>query len=187
MKHNTPVVIFAGGKSTRMGKDKALLPFGRYTTLSQYQYHRLSKFFTEVYLSAKENKFNFKAQIIIDKYPEDSPLVGIISIFETLNVEKIFILSVDAPFISKEIIDKLIQHRADCDAVVAKSSSGLQPLCAVYCRSILDIAKKHLEEKNHRLTSLLNDANTHTVYFEKDTYFSNLNYPHDYEKALTRI
>jgi len=36
-------IIFAGGKSSRMGRDKALLPFGGYDTLTEYQYRRLSQ------------------------------------------------------------------------------------------------------------------------------------------------
>lgn len=38
-----PCVIFAGGKSSRMGEDKALLPFGNFKTLTQYQLTRLQK------------------------------------------------------------------------------------------------------------------------------------------------
>jgi molybdopterin-guanine dinucleotide biosynthesis protein A len=131
MKYNIPLVIFAGGKSSRMGQDKALLPFGGYNTLSEFQQVRLSKLFKKVYISAKENKFDF----------DNSPLVGIISIFETLKVDKVFILSVDAPFVNKEVIDKLINSNNRFDAVVAKSKSGVQPLCGVYKRSVLPIAQ----------------------------------------------
>ena len=187
LKYNIPLVIFAGGKSSRMGQDKALLPFGEYTTLSEYQQARLSKLFKKVYISAKENKFNFKTSIITDNYKESSPLVGIISIFETLKVDKIFILSVDAPFVTKEIIDRLINSNNRFDAVVAKSKSGVQPLCGVYKRSILPIAQEHLKNKNHRLSALLKKVDTQFVPFEDDALFLNLNHPHEYEKAQNSL
>ena len=60
MKRSVSAVIFAGGKSSRMGEDKSLLPFGTYTTLAEYQHAKLSKLFYKVYLSAKKNKFIFK-------------------------------------------------------------------------------------------------------------------------------
>ena len=120
IKYNIPLIIFAGGKSSRMGQDKALLPFGKYKTLSEFQHKRLSKLFKKVYISAKTNKFDFEANIIEDKYKESSPLVGIISVFETLNVDKVFILSVDAPFVNKETIDKLMHSNNRFDAVIAK-------------------------------------------------------------------
>ena len=183
MKYNIPLVIFAGGKSSRMGQDKALLPFGEYNTLSEFQQARLSKLFKKVYISAKENKFDFEANVIEDKYKENSPLVGIISIFETLKVDKVFILSVDSPFVNNEVIDKLINSNNRFDAVVAKSKSGVQPLCGVYKRSVLPIAKEHLKNKNHRLNNLLKKIETQFVPFEDDTLFLNLNHPHEYEKA----
>jgi molybdopterin-guanine dinucleotide biosynthesis protein A len=183
IKYNIPLVIFAGGKSSRMGQDKALLPFGGYNTLSEFQQVRLSKLFKKVYISAKENKFDFEANIIEDKHKDNSPLVGIISIFETLKVDKVFILSVDAPFVNKEVIDKLINSNNRFDAVVAKSKSGVQPLCGVYKRSVLPIAQEHLKGKNHRLTSLLKKVDTQFIPFEDDALFLNLNHPHEYEKA----
>ena len=183
MKYNIPLIIFAGGKSSRMGQDKALLPFGGYNTLSEFQQVRLSKLFKKVYISAKENKFDFDVNIIEDNYNDNSPLVGIISIFETLKVDKVFILSVDAPFVNKKVIDKLINSNNRFDAVVAKSKSGVQPLCGIYKRSILPIAQEHLKSKNHRLHSLLKKVETQFVPFEDDALFLNLNHPHEYEKA----
>ena len=183
IKYNIPLVIFAGGKSSRMGQDKALLPFGEYNTLSEFQHKRLSQLFKKVYISAKENKFDFKTDIIEDRYKDNSPLVGIISIFETLKVDKVFILSVDAPFVNKEVIDKLINSNNRFDAVVAKSKSGVQPLCGVYKRSALPIAQEHLKNKNHKLNNLLKKVETQFVPFEDDALFLNLNHPHEYEKA----
>ena len=187
IKYNIPLIIFAGGKSSRMGQDKALLPFGKYNTLSEFQYRRLSKLFKKVYISAKENKFDFEANILEDNYTVSSPLVGIITIFETLNVDKVFILSVDAPFVNKEVIDKLIHSNNRFDAVVAKSKSGVQPLCGVYKRSVLPVAQEHLKERNHRLQSLLKKVDTQFVPFKEDSLFLNLNHPHEYEKAQKSV
>jgi len=187
MKYNMTAVIFAGGKSSRMGKDKALLPFAGYNTLSEFQYNKLSTLFKKVYLSAKEDKFDFDATVITDRYEENSPLVGIISIFETLEEDEVFILSVDAPFVNEEVIEKLLNHEEEFDAVIAKSTSGTQPLCGVYRRSILPLAQKHLREGNHRLNDLLKAAHTQFVTFEDDIPFINLNHPHEYENALKLI
>ena len=160
MKHHIPAIIFAGGKSSRMGQDKALLPFANYNTLSEFQYSKLSSLFEKVYISSKEEKFDFNVRVIADRYEESSPLVGIISIFEALKADEIFILSVDAPFVDEEVIKKLLNHEEEFDAIVAKSTSGAQPLCGVYRRSILPLAQKHLSEQNHRLNDLLSKSNT---------------------------
>lgn len=187
MKYDIPAILFAGGKSSRMGKDKALLPFAGYTTLSEYQYERLAKLFKEVYISAKENKFDFEAPLIPDRYETSSPLVGIVSVFETLDVDEVFILSVDAPFVNKNIISELLKNREGHDAIIAKTESGRQPLCGIYKRSVLDVALKNLKEDDHRIGNVLNKVATKFVYFEDDSAFRNLNHPHEYEEALNSL
>lgn len=189
MKHLNTAVIFAGGKSSRMGKDKALLPFGGYPTLTQFQYTKVKELFEHVYISSKENKFDFSCNVIKDVYQESSPLVGLISIFETLECQDIFVLSVDAPFVDEEIITAMIQEKCkeNADAIVAVSPHGIEPLCAIYSKSILPLMKTHYTQKNHRLSDLLHTAKTHFIKFESQEIFLNLNRPEDYQKALDRF
>lgn len=188
MKYAIPAIIFAGGKSSRMGKDKALLPFGKASSLSAFQHARLNDIFSEVYLSAKEDKFDFECNVIHDRYDVHSPLAALVSIFETLDAKRVFILSVDAPFVDKEVIALLMKNDDEiCDAVVAKTPRGVEPLCALYKRTALDAARRQLEEGNHRLTSLLDAIYTKEALFEDETPFLNLNRPEEYERALTLL
>ena len=188
MKSYNTAVIFAGGKSSRMGKDKSLLPFGKYKTLTAFQYEKLQTLFKTVYISTKEEKFDFDAKLIKDCYKDSSPLVGLLSIFETLDVEEVFVLSVDAPFVDVETIKHIMKiNIEEYDAVVAKSPKGIEPLCGRYKKSILPLLQKQYSEDNHRLQNLLNAAKTYTLSFKDDTLFSNLNHPEEYEKALKRL
>jgi len=187
MKFNIPIILFAGGKSSRMGEDKALLPFDKYNTLSQFQYEKYKKLFNEVYLSSKENKFDFSAKIIFDRYEDFSPLIGIISAFETLKCDEIFILSIDTPFINKEIIYELMKNRENFDITAAKTEDGKQPLCAIYKRSVLKVALDHKQNNNHRIGSLLNSVHTKFIFFNNRDAFTNLNYPKEYKDALKRV
>lgn len=182
LQNDRVAVIFAGGKSSRMGQDKSLMPFGGYDTMVEYQYQRLSKLFKTVYISTKSNKFNFKAPFIYDKYSQSSPLVGLISIFETIKDDNCFILSVDAPFVDINIIDELYKNLDEKNSTIAQSPNGNEPLCGVYNRSILKIAKEALAEDNHRLNSILKKSDTNYVYFNTKEPFINLNYISDYEK-----
>jgi len=181
-------IIFAGGKSSRMGRDKALLPFGEYSTLCEYQYQRLAKIFETVHISTKEAKFDFDAPLIYDCYPQSSPLVGLISIFETIESDECFILSVDAPFVDEQVIERLYKQSVEslADAIIAQSPGGNQPLCGIYRRSILPYAKEFIAQENHKLNALLRRADTTFVLFEDEAPFDNLNHPHEYEKALAQ-
>ncbi len=176
-------VVFAGGRSSRMGEDKALLPFGGYSSLCEYQYRRLLALFDRVYISTKEDKFGFEAPLIYDRYPQSSPLVALISIFETLSVDEVFVLSVDAPFVGSDIVDRLYEESSS-DSIVAQSPKGREPLCGIYRRSILPYAKSLLDEDNHRLNTLLDISHSKFIEFESQKSFNNLNYIDDYKEAI---
>ena len=177
-------VILAGGKSSRMQQDKALLPFGDANSLAEFQYRRLCELFSKVYISSKNNKFDFKVSVIEDRHEGSSPLVALVSIFEALEeIDEIFLLSVDAPFISESIINKLYMNNRSVDIIVAESNNGLEPLCAIYHRSCLIEAKRALEENRHRLQSLFEKLNVKRVKIKNESEFMNLNYPSEYEMA----
>lgn len=185
MKKFKTAVILSGGRSSRMGRDKALLDFGGYSSLAEYQYRRLSKLFEKVYISAKEDKFEFDVPLVLDAYPTSSPLVALVSIFEMLNSEEIFVLSVDAPFVTEEIIGRLYEvGDVTKSATVAKGRGGLEPLCSIYRASILPRAKEALEQGNHRLSDLLSHESIESVTIESSNSFMNLNRPSEYEEAL---
>ena len=183
-------VILAGGKSSRMGRDKALLPFNGEPTLAIYQYKRLSKIFDKVYISAKSNKFNLDIPIIKDKISDiSSPMVALYSILSSIKGEAIFILGVDMPFISKEVIEALLlkDQKSSKEIIVAKSINGLEPLCAIYHKSILPTIKDLIVKDEHKLNYLLSLKDFDVVEFENSEYFLNLNRPSDYKKAKQLI
>ncbi len=184
-----PCVIFAGGKSSRMGSDKSLLAFGGYNSLAEYQYQRLSKLFTSVYISTKTDKFDFDAPRIIDRTSEDifAPTAGFIAMFHALPDEHIFVLSVDTPFVGENEITQLLEHDdAGLDAVIAKTNLGSHPLCGIYHRSLLPAFETMAKEDKHRLGQLLKHVKSTFVMFEDEERFSNLNHQYEYQEALKR-
>jgi len=185
MIDDIPLIIFAGGKSRRMGQDKALLPFGGYPSLAEFQYSKFTPYFKHIYLSSKTDKFDFDCRVIKDTHKDASPLVAILSVFETLEAEEVFILSVDAPFVNIDVIEKILAQREETvDIVVAQSPSGIQPLCGSYKKTMLALAYQQVAEGNHKLRDLLALAQTKEVLFEEDTPFTNLNKPEEYQDAL---
>jgi len=184
-------IIFAGGKSSRMGEDKALLPFGEYSSLAEFQYERMKKTFTHVAISAKSaDKFDFTCKLIQDSKENNifAPTAGFSAIFNTLHVNKIFVLSVDSPFVDRQSILKLIERdRDDLDATVAKTQSGIHPLCGIYHRSLHVNFKEMLKKGDHRLGKLLSNSKTEYVLFQDEKIFTNINHPHEYKSAIIEL
>ncbi len=188
---NIPCVIFAGGKSSRMGENKALLPFGDFPTLTQFQLAKFSPYFDALYVSCKDkSKFTFQANFIEDnpQYQISAPFVGILSVFEQLQCDMIFALSVDTPFFDYQHFNKLLSYESKTSSIiVSKSSSGLQPLCAIYKKEIMPVMIELIDEKKYRFSELFCKIPTTYVDFSEDAIFANLNYKKDYQKALQRI
>jgi molybdopterin-guanine dinucleotide biosynthesis protein A len=187
---SVPCVLFAGGKSSRMGEDKSLLPFGGYPTLSEFQYERLKRIFNRVYISAKNrDKFAFDAPFILDPVNADfAPTAGFVTLFNELEDERVIVLSVDTPFVDENIFSALLDaDSAELDAVIAKTDSGSHPLCGLYHRSLAKEFERMLEEGDHRLGKLLAHSKTLYVNFSDNQLFANLNHPHEYQEALSRF
>jgi len=187
-KKNIPCVIFAGGRSSRMQTDKSLLPFGGEKTLTQYQLKRLSSLFETVYISTRDTqKFDFEANFIKDIDAKDfSPLVALVSVFERIDADAFFALSVDTPFVGEKEIDALCEDALKYDASVAVSGENMHPLCCIYHRRLLPSLYVALKEDNHRLQSVLKKAHIQKLKVDENALL-NLNYPSDYEEALARV
>jgi len=170
-----------------MGEDKALLPFGSFDTLIQFQLDKLSKLFETLFISCKDKtKFNFDANFIEDQNKQIyAPTAGFVSVFETLHATKFFAMSVDTPFVSKEIIASLIKNDSEIyDATVAMYEQKPQPLCGIYHRSILERFLQ-MEKKNvHKLGQLLHESATNFIPYNDTKAFFNLNDKEQYQQAL---
>ena len=184
MQPEREAVIFAGGKSSRMGRDKALLPFGGYETLTEYQYRRLLPLFDRVSLSAKGDKFPFDAPRIYDRDTDtSSPMVALASVLEQAEHDVVFVLSVDMPFVDSPLIDRLYAahaERPDARIILTTSPQGAEPLCALYHRDLLPQIIARLERGEHRMQALLHATTTLDVPCDREKVFTNLNTPEDY-------
>jgi molybdopterin-guanine dinucleotide biosynthesis protein A len=139
-----PCVILCGGKSSRMGEDKALLPFKNSNTLIEYQYNRLQQIFSDVFISLKKDKVNFTKNIIYDKNQNiSSPMIALDSIFESIKNDKVFIITVDTPFITKQTIEDIINNSQNHEITIAKTNGDkTHNLCGVFARALQEqIAK----------------------------------------------
>ena len=182
-----PCVILCGGKSSRMGEDKALLPFSNSNSLAQFQYERLKPYFKNVYISSKTDKFNFNSNLILDKGLEFSPIVALETIFKNLKDEsKIFIITVDTPLVKMDTIKKLIESSIDFDITVAQTSKT-HNLCGVFNNSCLCEVKQMLESGIHKVGFLLRNMNTNYIDFPNEDEFINLNDKVEYFKAKSLI
>lgn len=182
-------VILSGGKSSRMGEDKSLLPFSSSKTLIEYQYNRLKPYFKNIYISSKVDKFDFleKEFLILDENKDVfSPILALDTIFEKFQNQKIFIITVDTPFVSIDTISKLIEESKDCDICIAQTEKT-HNLCGVFSSSISLTIKTMIENDIHRIWFLIRNNINKIIEVPNNNEFLNINHRDDYEIALRDI
>ncbi len=168
-----------------MGRDKALLPFGGFQTLTQYQFHRLQKIFDEVYISTKSShKFPFQAPFIEDDADVFAPTAAFVAVMKQLGDRPFFVLGVDMPFVSDDIIGRVIEADSEnVDATLCRSQNGAETLCGVYHPSLKEEFEDMLRKNEHKLRRMLETKRVRYVECDQSDAFLNLNKPHEYQKA----
>jgi len=158
------VVILAGGFSKRFGKDKCLIDLvGKPLVL--HVIDRVSAVVDEKVVVAgsnapKEtlsNMFKSKARVVVDKYEGQSPLVGALTGFESVDAEYSLLLPCDTPFVSAEIAALLLDLCVNKGAVIPRWPNGyIEPLQAAYnTKPAIEAARKALNEGKLDLSSMI--------------------------------
>lgn len=177
-------VILCGGKSSRMGKDKTLLPFKEFPTLTHYQFDKFSKIFENVFVSSKFQKFEPNLPFIKDIFEDYSPMGALHSVFSNFKNQNIFIIPADMPFIKFQTVEKLFDELLDYEVCIAKDSEYTHSLCGFFSSNLANQTKEFYEKDMHKISNLFDVAKFKSVEFEDKEQFFNINYPKDYEKSI---
>ncbi len=183
--------ILAGGRSTRMGMEKAFVLLEGRTLLARML--DLARSVTaEVRIVGDPAKFHPFAPAVEDVFPGCGPLGGIHAALHSSQTDLNLILAVDVPFVSFAFLQFLISRSSESAAVVtvARTSGGLQPLCAIYRRAFADVAEQALGEGRYKIDALFEAGQTHVISEEElrvagfsPKMFRNLNTPEDLADA----
>ncbi|MCR4738755.1 MAG: molybdopterin-guanine dinucleotide biosynthesis protein B [Lachnospiraceae bacterium] len=192
------VGILAGGKSTRMGQNKALLKLNNETMLERL----LRQLYREPD-EAKERGYDFILSVsstgeygyLSDKWdikyaPDETrdigPIEGIYRILKASDEEYVFVCAADMPFVTRKLADYMAQFiSSDHDCYVLCDDERIHPLCAIYSRKIIPVIEELIRDGKYRIRDLL--YMTRTLYidlslspFDKKTV-RNINTREEYE------
>ena len=157
-------VILVGGKSSRMGTNKAFLEL-KGKTFIELQIELLREMFDEIFISANtSSEYEYlNLPIFKDVYPGKGPLGGIYTSLINSSSLHTFMLACDMPFVGPELIKHLKDLTKEYDVVIPKSEKGLEPLHAFYSKKCIDPIKKSLDENNLRIISFFPHVNVKVV------------------------
>lgn len=179
--------VLAGGKSSRMGQDKALIDFAGESLLS-HAAEAVRAVCHKSYVVGDPDKYSLYGPIVEDIYKGQGPLGGIHAALTFSAAELNLIIAVDMPLITSELLQFLIiQARASPAMVCVPEIDGrLQPLCAIYHREFLPVAEEALKAQENKIGRLLTPERTYVVKEDiltkagfSASMFTNLNSPDD--------
>ncbi|RNC66019.1 MAG: formate dehydrogenase accessory sulfurtransferase FdhD [Desulfuromonadales bacterium] len=181
-------VILAGGQSSRMGSNKALLPYkgGRFIEAIHRQ---LSEIFDEVILVTNNpEQYDFlPCRKVSDLYPGMGALAGIHAGLHHAANQAIFAVACDMPYLNSNLIRHLASQADVGGVLIPESPTGLEPLHAVYGKGCLAAIEATLLSGQRRIVSFFGRTNVNRVNAGQvatfdpnfDT-FRNINTPADY-------
>ena len=153
-------IVLAGGASARMGRPKALLPFGA-ETLIERVVRRLEAIASEVVVVSGPHLVLpalHNARVIEDEKPLQGPVAGILNGLRAARTDLGFVCGCDHPFVEPAVVRLLVERAAAARGAVAVFDGIPQPLVGVYRQSVAEIAASMLAAGERRAAALVRRA-----------------------------
>lgn len=168
MNPDVTAFVLAGGKSSRMGQDKALLRHSSGTTLLEHVITIARSVADTVTLLASREKYSSIVQgieIVEDVYRDCGPLGGIHAALASTSTDLNLVIATDMPNLNAELLRFIIDRARSTDRVVTIPRVGElpQPLCAVYRRAFLFSAEQALRAGRYRIGTALSQVSTDVI------------------------
>lgn len=152
-------IVLAGGRSTRLGRDKASeMLLGR--TLLQHVIDRVAPLVAEVIVvrapgqSLPDIAAAAPVRIVDDAYPGTGPLGGICTGLDAANADRCMAVACDMPLLSHALLSEVLRRSAECDVVMPVLEYP-EPLHAVYARTCIEPMRARLEAGQLKITGFL--------------------------------
>lgn len=163
-------IVLAGGKSSRLGRNKPLQTVGG-KTLIQWVIDRLAILSTEIVVATAHGEevpcsSRVRVKTVADAYPGRGPLAGIYSGLLGSSSRRAIVVGCDTPFFSVALLEYMTQASPVFDVVVPRVKEKVEPLCAVYSRNCAAPIKGLLNQNELRIIELFPMVNVR--YVEED-------------------
>jgi molybdopterin-guanine dinucleotide biosynthesis protein A len=191
MRSGCSLVILAGGRSRRMGHDKATLPAGD-GTLIEHLARRLAPVVDETIIAGGSIAPPFEgARVVADRQPGLGPLAGMLAGFAAANRRHVWVVACDLPDVEPALGGLLLALAGDYEAVVPRPDQEPEGACALYVRELAPHIEALLKAGQRSIKSLLDRSIVRYVASDElravDPQlrsFRNINTPADYENWL---
>lgn len=167
-------VIIAGGKSSRMRTNKAIINY-KGKRLIDYAINVLKPLVYKIVISTNED-LNLGYEQIADKQQNLGPIGGLYTVLSSYKSDYYAIIPCDVPKLNTAFYQYLINNMNGYDAVVPRLADGkLEPLIAIYSNNILPIIKQQINIHDYKLVHVLDQINVNYLDVDDLSIFKNFN------------
>ncbi|MGB8540548.1 MAG: molybdenum cofactor guanylyltransferase [Candidatus Acidiferrales bacterium] len=188
--------VLAGGKSSRMGRDKALLEINGEPLIVRAARLVQSALGDPVVIASTFGYEPLGLKMVADDFPGYGPLGGIATALHVSTTPWSLVIACDLPYLTKPWLEYLIERalRSVADAVVPMNVRGPEPLCAMYHKNAEARIRAAVEGGVRKVTDSF--ANLCVEHVEPSEWkgfasggalFKNVNSPADYKEAKARL
>ncbi|MBC5659413.1 molybdenum cofactor guanylyltransferase [Anaerosacchariphilus sp. NSJ-68] len=180
------MVVLAGGKSSRMGRDKCDLKIEKSTFL-EWQIEKGRKLgITDIQVSGYHGEA-CSVPVTPDRFPGKGPLGGLESCFRRAREERVLVLGVDMPLLPAEELKRLLEKGREKTkrAMILAHQGKEEPMAGIYDRDLADEMLTEIRERKGSVFAFLNRLG-YDLYESSapEAYFANINCPEDYKKHI---
>ena len=178
--------VLAGGRSSRMGQDKALLPWKGSTLIESVarEVFRAAGNVTLIGSPERYGKLGFP--VIPDKIEGCGPMGGLHAALSSSAAEWNLVVACDMPGVTCQLLEELLAaaEGSDGDALVPETPGGLEPLCAVYHARLLAAVEAAILSKLLKMHEFVSTIHAGLWHAKDPSVFRNLNTPEQLSEAL---
>lgn len=156
--------VMAGGKSRRLGRDKALLAING-ETLLQRALRILSEVTSQqLVIGPPERRAQAgTAQVFPDEYPESGPLGGIYTALRAADYARVLVVACDMPFLNAGLLRYLRDQCEGYDVVLPRVGGRGEQLHAVYTKACLEPIRRQLDSGDFKIDRFFGEVRVRTV------------------------
>ena len=156
--NDVTAIVLAGGKSTRMGQDKGLMPF-QDGSFAEKVISTVNTITSNVLVSVNTSNIEAYQKLgvttILDKVLEKGPIGGIVSVIPSILTSWFFVASVDSPLFTIELFQALWNEKNGKQAVIFTNQKQSYPLLALYHKSTISQWEDALKHNRLKVTDLV--------------------------------
>jgi molybdenum cofactor guanylyltransferase len=178
-------LLLTGGRSRRMGRDKALLERDGRSQL-EYMHALLGRHVQRVFVSTRPDQADdpgrSRFEQIVDRFEDLGPLAGILSAVDAYPDVDWLVVACDLPNVGDDTIEYLLANRSveqPFTAFVSSYDELPEPLCAVWRSGAGDVIRNLIDEGVRCPRKILIRSNTHLIAQQDPRWLDNINTPDD--------